>query len=684
MEQRQYFPKAQKRRMRRERVKKWFSETFRAHSKDEYTEFFTRGFDGKDSVNKVYPWLYMRMLALCFVLFSAITFFMKLSGNAISFPAMVFLGALLVNLPFITLIYELCPKADISFLKLMLVLVIGGSVSFIISESGYFVFNPKNGYGSVAWTAFLEEIAKIIPAIAVILLLKKRNSPLTCFALAAAVGAGISIIEDMGYIFLYSFEGNISLVSAIFISLSRGASGIATHTVWVGYVGWIFSKCKKPLLDVRFYAVCLMSMVLHFLWDLTLANGQLWSSLGILFGYVFCICFTRWVVKKERRLIFEAPANLPLTANETVGTASAVETIETAEPIETVEASETVETMDAVEENLPAVSVAEETAVTAVAEAESVGVAVTANAVEESVAEKSVASVPAYKVYKEFPEDTLEIKNKKRARYSQLANIIAVVAAVILGITALSSCAFDVGYGYERKTFTEYQRQEFINYVQDGYNLEYDWERPLDKSIPAGQWYAFSVSDGEYKDITQIVDGKYLYRYGWNEPSADSTQNGGEAEKLPAGWYLTDISVKIDGEIYPCVRLAENLELEGYEGADLSCYVIREEVIGVYHDTIYGMYVAVVNNTVFYGMLTIVGYAFGMGAVFAVALLLFVIFKVQTKNLAKEIAAATAGTQASVTERTAVTESENLSENADSSADNGAEENSENGDKEDA
>lgn len=671
MEQRQYFPKAQKRRMRRERVKKWFSETFRAHSKDEYTEFFTRGFDGKDSVNKVYPWLYMRMLALCFVLFSAITFFMKLSGNAISFPAMVFLGALLVNLPFITLIYELCPKADISFLKLMLVLVIGGSVSVIISELGYFIFSPENGYGSVAWTAFLEEIAKIIPALAVILLLKKRNSPLTCFALAAAVGAGISIIEDMGYILFNSFEDNISLVSAIFISVTRSVSGIATHTVWVGYVGWIFSKCKKPLLDARFYAVCLMSMVLHFLWDLTLANGQLWSSLGILFGYVFCICFTRWVVKKERKLVFEAPANLPLTANEAVGTASAVETIETAEPIETVEASEAVETTGAVEENLPAVIVAEETAVTAVAEA-------------ESVAEKSVASVPAYKVYKEFPEDTLEIKNKKRTRYSQLANIIAAVAAVILGITALSSCAFDVGYDYERKTFTEYQRQEFINYVQDGYNLEYDWERPLDKSIPAGQWYAFSVSDGEYKDITQIVDGKYLYRYGWYEPSADSTQNGGEAEKLPAGWYLTDISVKIDGEIYPCVRLAENLELEGYEDTDLSCYVIREEVIGVYHDTIYGMYVAVVNNTVFYGMLTIVGYAFGMGAVFAVALLLFVIFKVQTKNLAKEIAAATAETQASVTESTAVTESENLSENADSSADNGAEENSENGDKEDA
>ena len=671
MEQRQYFPKAQKRRMRRERVKKWFSETFRAHSKDEYTEFFTRGFDGKDSVNKVYPWLYMRMLALCFVLFSAITFFMKLSGNAISFPAMVFLGALLVNLPFITLIYELCPKADISFLKLMLVLVIGGSVSVIISELGYFIFSPENGYGSVAWTAFLEEIAKIIPALAVILLLKKRNSPLTCFALAAAVGAGISIIEDMGYILFNSFEDNISLVSAIFISVTRSVSGIATHTVWVGYVGWIFSKCKKPLLDARFYAVCLMSMVLHFLWDLTLANGQLWSSLGILFGYVFCICFTRWVVKKERKLVFEAPANLPLTANEAVGTASAVETIETAEPIETVGASEAVETTGAVEENLPAVIVAEETAVTAVAEA-------------ESVAEKSVASVPAYKVYKEFPEDTLEIKNKKRTRYSQLANIIAAVAAVILGITALSSCAFDVGYDYERKTFTEYQRQEFINYVQDGYNLEYDWERPLDKSIPAGQWYAFSVSDGEYKDITQIVDGKYLYRYGWYEPSADSTQNGGEAEKLPAGWYLTDISVKIDGEIYPCVRLAENLELEGYEDTDLSCYVIREEVIGVYHDTIYGMYVAVVNNTVFYGMLTIVGYAFGMGAVFAVALLLFVIFKVQTKNLAKEIAAATAETQASVTESTAVTESENLSENADSSADNGAEENSENGDKEDA
>ena len=103
MEQRRYFPEAQRKGRRVERIKKWFCETFRTHTKEEYKEFLTRGFDGSDRVNKVYPWAYMRMLVLCFLLFAVTTFFMYISNNAISYPTMVFLGALLINLPFMTL-----------------------------------------------------------------------------------------------------------------------------------------------------------------------------------------------------------------------------------------------------------------------------------------------------------------------------------------------------------------------------------------------------------------------------------------------------------------------------------------------------------------------------------------------------------------------------------------------------
>lgn len=719
MEQRQYFPKAQKRRLRRERLKKWFSETFRAHTKEEYKEFFTRGFDGKDSLNNVYPWVYMRMLVLCFLLFAATTFFMRVSGNAISYPAMIFLGAIFVNLPFITLIYELCPKADLSFLKLMFVLVVGGTASVIITELGYLAFSPQNGYAAVAWTAFLEEIAKIIPAVGVILILKKRSSPLTCFALAAAVGAGISIIEDMGYIFFNSFDGNISLFTAIYVSVVRSVSGVATHTVWAGYVGWIFSKCKKPFLDVRFYAVSLMSMVLHFLWDLIAANGQLWSVLGILFGFIFCICFTRWLVKKERRLVLETPQVLPLAVSGTGHVAvetsalntdgGAVGTVGEEIAVSGVTAVTAVEAVPAVEAVAAAEAVSAVEFVEPFSSAEPVPSVKPVATVSAAKQAPAAGAATAYTVYKDFPEETLEVKIKKRERYSQTANIIAAVAAIILGIVALTSCAVSIGYDYERKTFTEYQRQEFLNYVQNGYNLDYDWDRPLDESIPKTENYAFSFDGSNYTFITQVVEGKYLYRYDWYEPSAVGTQNGDNAEQLPEGWYLTDISVKIGDNVYPCVKLAESLELEGLETVDLSCYIIRDEVIGVYHDSIFGDYVAVIDNQVFYGILTLLGYIIGMGSVFAVGLFLFIIFKVQTKNLTKEITAATTETENTETVQTYSSadgetyngtdgetaaaeensaEEENLTESAENVEDNGAdsneEENSDDGEDGDA
>lgn len=627
MEQRQYFPKAQKRKLKRERIKKWFSETFRAHSKEEYKEFFTRGFDGQTRLNTVYPWVYMRMLVLCFLLFAATTFFMRITGNAISFPTMILLGAVFVNLPFVTLIYELCPETDLSFTKLMFVLIIGGLASVILTELGYWAFIPENGYASVAWTAFVEEMAKAIPAIVIILILKKRKSPLACFAVAAAVGAGISIMEDMGYILFNSYDGTIELSVAITTSVLRSISGIATHTVWVGYVGWIFSKCKKPLIDVRFYAILLMSMVLHFLWDLIAANEQTWSLVGMLFGFIFCICFTRWLVKKERKLILEAPEVLPLTVSA------------------------------AVAENEVAATATEETVV-------------------ENVEVKPNPAVYVYTVRKEFPEETLEIKIKKWKRYSQAANIIAAVAAIILGIQALNFCAVSYGYGREVKTFMGDQKQQFLDYVQCGYSLTYDWDRPLDKSVPVSEWYAFNVSGGVYTQITQIVDGKYYYSYEWYYNWLDSANNEGEnnadVQPLDYGWrfpdkgewYLCDISVEIDGETYACIKVQERSVLgittDDAETEELSCYIVREDVLECYREGFFGTYNVVTENVVFYGIEFIIIYSIIAGLIIFVGGMLFTVLKLNSRKLAKQIAAAT---EAEAEKTTADVEENSVEEN---------------------
>lgn len=307
-----------------------------------------------------------------------------------------------------------------------------------------------------------------------------------------------------------------------------------------------------------------MSMVLHFLWDLVAANEQLWSVLGILFGFIFCICFTRWIVKKERRLVLENSETLPLAVNAgavanvavAVGGGSTVNAVgENAEQKNT--AAENVKPDEVFEEfssseGVAAESVCEETAVadgvgagtvaekasaerTASAEAASVEVAaesVAEGAVQERAAQKPVKAVSVYSVRTYFPEDSVETKIKKRTRYSQAANIIAAIAAIILGILALNVCTANIGYRNEVKMFSS--KQSFLNFVQDGYELESDWNRPLDLSDK--DFYSFSVTDGKYTDVTQVVNGKYLYSYYWTDGG-----NVGEGDNvqfmLPGGIY---------------------------------------------------------------------------------------------------------------------------------------------------
>lgn len=72
----------------------------------------------------------------------------------------------------------------------------------------------------------------------------------------------------------------------------------------------------------------------------------------------------------------------------------------------------------------------------------------------------------------------------------------------------------------------------------------------------------------------------------------------------------------------------------------MSCFVVREDVVGCYSESIFGTYAVIMDNVVFYGLSSLISYAVSIGAVLFVGALLFIIFKVQAKNLAKQIAAA--------------------------------------------
>ena len=267
----------------RAKIVYFFKETFRARSKAEYREIFTRGLgDDTSGVSGAFPWLYVRAFFILLILFTVNTLVLRLTEHDMFIPSVTFLGGITFTVPFIILIYELYPKRDLSLFLIIALLVGGGTVAVLISQTGYELLPVKNKWLLAVEAGVLEELAKAIPAIVAIAILKQKN-PYACFLIAATVGAGFSVIEDMGYIFHYSdkylafYSSDIQATVALFVD--RGFSSFCTHILWTGAIGWAYSNINKSPRTLSFFAMILVSIFLHICWDLPIQGW--WQVLDI-------------------------------------------------------------------------------------------------------------------------------------------------------------------------------------------------------------------------------------------------------------------------------------------------------------------------------------------------------------------------------------------------------------------
>ena len=289
----------------RARITYMFKETFRAHSRDEYREFVTRGLgEDKRGITGTYPWLYVRLFFMLFMLFTVNTLILRFTGNTLFVPAVTFFAGITFTVPFTVLLFELYQKRDLNIFKLLGILIIGGCVASLITQLGYALIKVENKWLSVLATGFIEETSKGIVAIAAIMVMKKKNS-YACFLIAAAVGAGFSIVEDTGYLFYYSdmlaaSYGDIREIVYMFID--RGLSTFCTHILWTGIIGWAYGygKGRKPL----FVLFLIYSIFLHTLWNLPLE--------GFIHSAVIAICTLLTVISAlaaVRKSLFETISN---------------------------------------------------------------------------------------------------------------------------------------------------------------------------------------------------------------------------------------------------------------------------------------------------------------------------------------------------------------------------------------
>lgn len=263
-------------------ITNFFRLTFRRHTGSEYSELLTRGLHGEKGVNEKYPWAYLRMFALFFVLFAVFLLIVRFTSNELFAPTITVLASACFNLPFLMFLYELYPERDISFLAVFLAMLLGGAAADVISQILFSLVRISNPWLKAVCTGFFEELPKAAAAIVVIIISRKR-SPLSGFLFGAAVGCGFSIVEDMGYIFVQANEmPMMNLTTIIEIAVSRGASALCTHTLWTAAIGWAYCHFQGHLANIFFYPVTLLSCALHVCWDLPLNYVAL--------GFVYAVC----------------------------------------------------------------------------------------------------------------------------------------------------------------------------------------------------------------------------------------------------------------------------------------------------------------------------------------------------------------------------------------------------------
>ena len=279
-------------------------QTVRSHTKREYSELLARGLRSTKGENRAYPWAYFRLFAMLFILYAVFLLLIRFTDNELFAPAVTAIAAVMFNLPFLCLMFELYPNRDLSFIHIIFILLIGGTAACVISQIMYSLFSAPNAWLSAVYAGFFEELAKAAVTIFAIAFSSKR-SPLAGFLVGAAVGCGFSIFEDMGYIFVLSNElPAMNLTTIISVSISRGFTAFCTHTLWTAFVGWAYAHFKRHLYNILNYVVLAFVCGLHICWDLPLSyTGQILVGAGCI---VVAAVAAITIIAVERIKVFRA------------------------------------------------------------------------------------------------------------------------------------------------------------------------------------------------------------------------------------------------------------------------------------------------------------------------------------------------------------------------------------------
>lgn len=224
-----------------------------------------------------HPWLWSRVLLVLLVttlgLQALVTYFQSVT----CIPGLMFVGSAGASVAIMVFFFETNAFRNVSFARVLKYFLIGGVLSIAVTLAIEAVL-PGSGSGGLVesmLTGLFEEAGKFLVVAYILSRSGRRNYVLTGLLVGAAVGAGFSVFENAGYVFLaYYYHGVGGIAPALLV---RALSSVGGHPIWAaieggalalveGEGGFDWSDLVAPRF-VKFAAICI---VLHGIWDMDL------------------------------------------------------------------------------------------------------------------------------------------------------------------------------------------------------------------------------------------------------------------------------------------------------------------------------------------------------------------------------------------------------------------------------
>lgn len=269
--------------------REFFGEVLKPHNHDEAEEIFAAGTKTTTpsvqniANDKVQPWLFSRILLIIIftgILLSVLTNLNQQLGDLIAVDVVLTIA---VPLSALVLFFEINIFKNISFYRVIKIMLIGGCMALILTIilSQFFPISGLNFTGALV-TGIIEETAKIMIATYFISKLDIKNI-FNGLLIGAAVGTGFAVFENIQYMGL----GNqIATAQAAFI---RSFLSISDHTEWcaIATAALVIAKGSQRITtstftDKRFLRFFVLVILIHTMWDWSIFNNIMYLRYLIL------------------------------------------------------------------------------------------------------------------------------------------------------------------------------------------------------------------------------------------------------------------------------------------------------------------------------------------------------------------------------------------------------------------